>query len=139
MEPSAQRTDDARGQAHNPFPWYEQMRRDVPAWVDPTSGVLSVFRYGDVQRALSDYEAFSSERGPRDTSSALNASLISSDPPRHRQLRNLVTQAFTPRAIAQLAPRIMTIIDELLDPVAAACRMDFVADLADPLPVIVIA
>ena len=139
MEPSAQRADDSREQAHNPFPWYERMRRDAPAWVDPTSGVLSVFRYDDVQRALSDYEAFSSERGARDASSALNASLISSDPPRHRQLRNLVTQAFTPRAIAQLAPRITAIIDELLDPVAAAGRMDFVADLADPLPVIVIA
>jgi cytochrome P450 len=115
------------------------MRREAPAWVDPTSGVLSVFRYDDVQRALSDYEAFSSERGPRDASSALNASLISSDPPRHRQLRNLVTQAFTPRAITQLAPRITAIIDELLEPVAAAGRMDFIADLADPLPVIVIA
>ncbi|HEU4784901.1 MAG TPA: cytochrome P450 [Ktedonobacterales bacterium] len=139
MEPSAQRADDSREQAFNPFPWYERMRRDAPAWVDPNSGVLSVFRYDDVQRALSDYEAFSSERGARDASSALNASLISSDPPRHRQLRNLVTQAFTPRAIAQLAPRITAIIDELLDPVAAAGRMDFVADLADPLPVIVIA
>ena len=139
MEPSAQHTDDARDQAFDPFPWYEQMRRDAPAWVDHTSGVLSVFRYDDVQRALSDYEAFSSDRSPRDASSALNASLISSDPPRHRQLRNLVTQAFTPRAIAQLAPRITAIIDGLLDPVAAAGRMDFVADLADPLPVIVIA
>src|SRR5690348_7549447 len=139
MDPSAQRAEDSREQAYNPFPWYERMRRDAPAWVDPTSGVLSVFRYDDVQRALSDYEAFSSERGPRDASSALNASLISSDPPRHRQLRNLVTQAFTPRAIAQLAPRITAIIDELLDPVAAVGRMDFVADLADPLPVIVIA
>jgi cytochrome P450 len=115
------------------------MRRDTPAQVDPTSGVLSVFRYDEVQRVLSDYEAFSSERSPRDTSSALNASLISSDPPRHRQLRNLVTQAFTPRAIAQLAPRITTIVDELLDPVVASGRMDFIADLADPLPVIVIA
>lgn len=139
MEPSAQRADESHERASNPFPWYERMRRDAPAWVDPSSGVLSVFRYDDVQRALSDYEAFSSERGPHDSSSALSASLISSDPPRHRQLRNLVTQAFTPRAIAQLAPRITAIIDELLDPVAAAGRMDFIADLADPLPVIVIA
>ena len=151
-EPSAQRASDSRGQAHtedmehahNPFPWYARMRRDAPASVDPQSGVLSVFRYDDVQRVLSDYEAFSSERGPRDASasSALSASLISSDPPRHRQLRNLVTQAFTPRAIAQLAPRITTIIDELLDPIAAAgshADFDFIEDFAGPLPVIVIA
>ena len=29
---------------------------------------------------------------------------VSTDPPRHRQLRSLVTQAFTPRAIEALAP-----------------------------------
>ena len=142
-ERSARRTGHSHGQAqiHDPFPWYEQMRRDAPAHVDPHSGVLSVFRYDDVQRVLSDYEAFSSERGPRDVSatSALSASLISSDPPRHRQLRNLVTQAFTPRAITQLAPRITAIIDELLDPIAGAGQMDFIETLAGPLPVIVIA
>ena len=141
METSAQRTNHPREEAHNPFPWYEEMRRVSPVHVDPHSGVLSVFGYDHVQRVLSDYEAFSSERGPRDgsASSALGTSLISSDPPRHRQLRNLVTQAFTPRAIARLAPRITTIISELLDLVAGAGRMDFIADLADPLPVIVIA
>ncbi|HEX8036295.1 MAG TPA: cytochrome P450, partial [Ktedonobacterales bacterium] len=141
METTARSAGDHRGEAYNPFPWYEQMRRESPVRVDPHSGVLSVFRFDDVQRALSDYEAFSSERGGRDgsASSALSTSLISSDPPRHRQLRNLVTQAFTPRAIAQLAPRITTIIDELLDQVVAAGRMDFVLDFADPLPVIVIA
>ncbi|MGZ6308120.1 MAG: cytochrome P450 [Ktedonobacterales bacterium] len=141
METTARPAGDHRGETYNPFPWYERMRRESPAHVDPHSGVLSVFRYDDVQRALSDYEAFSSERGGRDgsASSALSTSLISSDPPRHRQLRNLVTQAFTPRAIAQLAPRITTIIDELLDQVAAAGRMDFIADFSDPLPVIVIA
>lgn len=141
MEPSARRAGIAREDTHNPFPWYAEMRRESPIHVDHHSGVLSVFGYDDVQRALSDYEAFSSERGQRvdSATSALSTSLISSDPPRHRQLRNLVTQAFTPRAIAQLAPRIMTIIGELFDQVAAAGRMDFVEDFSEPLPVIVIA
>ncbi len=142
METSTARAGDPREDVRNPFPSYEQMRRESPVHVDPHTGVLSVFRYDDVQRVLSDYEAFSSERGGRDGASAMSAlstSLISSDPPRHRQLRNLVTQAFTPRAVAQLAPRITTIIGELLDQVAAAGRMDFIGDLAEPLPVIVIA
>ncbi len=137
--PERREAGESDAGAHNPFPWYERMRRESPAAVDPHSGALSVFGYDDVQRALSDFEAFSSERGRREGSSALGASLISSDPPRHRQLRNLVTQAFTPRAVALLAPRITAIIDELLDQVAAAGRMDFIEDLAYPLPVIVIA
>ncbi len=139
METPSRRAGDPRGEAHDPFPWYERMRRESPAMVDPHSGALSVFGYDDVQRVLSDFEAFSSDRGGRDGSSALGASLISSDPPRHRQLRNLITQAFTPRAVAQLAPRITAITGELLDQVAAAGRMDFIEDLAYPLPVIVIA
>src|SRR5258708_20419346 len=60
-------------------------------------------------------------------------------PPRHRQLRNLVTQAFTPRSVAQLSERITAIINALLDQVAARGHMDIVDDLSYPLPVIVIA
>lgn len=144
---SGRRTADSRSD-DLPFSWYERMRRESPAYVDPHSGALSVFRYDDVQRALSDYEAFSSQRRRPDGSvasdtSALGTSLISSDPPRHRQLRNLVTQAFTPRGVARLAPRITTIIGELLDQVIPTAtgdgRMDFIEDFAYPLPVIVIA
>ena len=97
-EPGAERSREEDG---NPFPWYARMRRESPAVVDSQSGALSVFRYDDVQRVLSDYAVFSSARGngggPGE--SALSASLISSDPPRHRQLRNLITQVFTPRAV----------------------------------------
>jgi cytochrome P450 len=139
MDMSERPANSALRETHDPFPWYERMRRESPVYVDPRSGALSVFRYDDVQRVLSDFEAFSSERGRRDGSSALGASLVSSDPPRHRQLRNLVTQAFTPRAVAQLAPRITEIVSELLDQVAIAGRMDFIEDFAYPLPVIVIA
>jgi cytochrome P450 len=54
-------------------------------------------------------------------------------------LRNLVTQAFTPRSVAQLAPRISQIVADLLDAVAPQGHMDVIDDLAYPLPVIVIA
>jgi cytochrome P450 len=61
------------------------------------------------------------------------------DPPRHRQLRSLATQAFTPRVVAQLAPRIEAITNELLDNIPMTGGMDVVRDLAYPLPVTVIA
>src|SRR5512146_1148241 len=63
METPAPRAGASRWEAHDPFPWYERMRRESPVSVDPNSGALSVFRYGGVQRVLSDFEAFSSERG----------------------------------------------------------------------------
>lgn len=124
----------------DPFPWYARMRRHDPVWRDP-SGSWHVFLYADVQRVLSDWQAFSSERSDPSggVESALSASLISSDPPRHRQLRNLVTQAFTPKAVDDLAPIISAIVGDLLDQAEARGEMELVADFAIPLPVTVIA
>ncbi|PMY57442.1 cytochrome P450, partial [Pseudomonas sp. FW305-25] len=67
------------------------------------------------------------------------SSLITADPPRHRQLRSLVTQAFTPKAVDALAPRISALTDELLEGlVGRGGSADLIQDLAYPLPVIVI-
>jgi cytochrome P450 len=125
-------------QALNPFPWYRSMRETAPVYFDPQPSMWHVFRYDDVQRVLSDYASFSSERG-RGGDQPLSASMISMDPPRHRQLRALATQAFTPRAVDALAPRIQSIVNELLDAVMASGRMDVIGDFGYPLPVIVIA
>src|SRR5436189_2416709 len=131
-------TSQMRRDPLTPFPWYRAMRTASPVVRDPNYGSWQVFRYADVQRVLSDYESFSSRMGG-DGSSPISQSLIGMDPPRHRQLRTLVSQAFTPRAVDNLAPRIQAITDELLDAIQGSGRFDAVTDLAVPLPVIVIA
>jgi cytochrome P450 len=100
-----------------------------------------VFRYAQVQRVLSDYSTFSSNRGKLDPEDrGLNtASLNDLDPPRHRQVRSLVTQAFTPRIVATFEPRIVRLAHDLLDAVIDRGEMDIVSDFAAPLPLIVIA
>jgi cytochrome P450 len=126
----------------NPFTRYEAMRRSEPVFQDQETGVWHAFRYDDVQRVLSEHATFSSRIGgdnPSETGQLFAASLINTDPPRHRQLRSLVTQAFTPRAVEALAPRIAALTDELLDPVVSAGTADLIELLAYPLPVIVIA
>ena len=123
----------------NPYPWYQTMRTNNPIAYNPSYNVWSVFNYDAVQRVLTDYVDFSSQTMGSSPDMPLNTSIINTDPPRHRQLRNIVTQAFTPRTIAQLTPRITQIVNELLDGVAAKGKMDVITDLAYPLPVIVIA
>ncbi len=129
----------------DPFPLYETMRQSYPLYHDPQRGNWNVFRYEDVQRVLSEYATFSSQFRRKRTllsllpSEPFSAAIISTDPPRHRQLRSLVTQAFTPRAVDALAPRITEIVREHLDRVMSAGCMDVIHDLAYPLPVIVIA
>ncbi|MDQ4069329.1 MAG: cytochrome P450 [Actinomycetota bacterium] len=60
------------------------------------------------------------------------------DPPDHTRLRSLVSQAFTPRMVEALRPRIQSLVDELLDAVVEQGEMDVLGDLAYPLPTVVI-
>ena len=125
----------------DPFPHYERMREAAPVFHDEQSGSWHVFRYDDVQRVLSDHASFSSRMGgddPSETGHLFASSLITTDPPRHRQLRSLVTQAFTPKAVDALAPRISELTDELLEGIASLGTADLIEALAYPLPVIVI-
>ncbi|MDO0924518.1 cytochrome P450 [Streptomyces sp. TG1A-8] len=64
---------------------------------------------------------------------------VGMDPPEHRKLRTLVSQAFTPRVVQGLGPRIEAVCADLLDAVADRDRFDLVDALAYPLPIIVIA
>ena len=128
-------------QVINPFSVYARLRAEDPVYFDPRRGNWNVFRFEDVQRVLSDYETFSSQFAGSAASGdePFAASLISTDPPRHRQLRSLVTQAFTPRAVDALAPRIRQIVDDHLDRAGKNGSMDVIHDLGYPLPTIVIA
>ncbi len=133
-----------REQLYTSYDWYRQMRETQPVYLDPEWNAWHVFRYADVVRVLTDYSTFSSDENRympeeyRDTS-PISSSILRMDPPRHRQLRNLVSQAFTPRMVAQMETRINEITNELLDQVVAKGEMDAVRDLAYPLPVTVIA
>jgi cytochrome P450 len=128
---------------HTAFTWYRAMRESTPVFYDADTSCWQIFRYDDVLRVASDYATFSSEERQRivvrKEASAFPPTFVSMDPPRHHQLRGLVTQAFTPRAVAQLAPRITAITHELLDTVVPTGTMDVIDDLAGPLPVTVIA
>jgi cytochrome P450 len=126
----------------DPYPVYREMRRSEPVYYDPQRENWNIFRYKDVKRVLSEHEIFSSQfmrSGSHRMEMPFTASMISSDPPRHRKLRDLVTQAFTPKAIANLEPRITEIVDKHLQPITAEEPFDFIEGLAYPLPVIVIA
>jgi cytochrome P450 len=121
-------SDDAR---RNPYPFYEQLRSATPVVVEPVSGRWMVFDYAGVKRVLAEHGEFSSRYGPDWMSFA--------DPPRHTKLRALISQAFTPRSIANLEPRIGELSRELLDRVIERGEMDMAADFAIPLPMMVIA
>jgi hypothetical protein len=115
-----------------------------PVEFDASRGVWNVHGHAEAVRIISDPATFSSDvvrLFPMDDvdTSFTEGNLVQMDPPDHRKLRNLVSRAFTPKMVAGLEPRIREVTAELLDAVAEPDRLELVADLAYPLPVIVIA
>lgn len=118
--------------------WFRQMQETRPVSFQPEYDLWEVFRHADVQRILFEHETFSSDyvriAGLPDVDDLGNT-----DPPRHRQLRTLVSKVFTPRSISQLEPRITALVDTLLDKVIADGHMDMARQFAFPLPVLMVA
>lgn len=69
---------------------------------------------------------------------ALDANLLTMDPPDHTRIRRLVGRAFTPRRIEQLRGPIRRTADGLLDALGSHGTTDLIASYAAPLPITVI-
>ena len=126
----------------NPAPIYARARREHPVWRHPGLPIVSVFRYADAQSILRDAQTWSSVFPPPpgvDESRLPPRSMLGQDPPNHTRLRGLVSQAFTPRIIRRLEPRMHEIADQLMAAAVAEGEVDFVQALTYPLPVVVIA
>ncbi len=123
----------------NPFPAYALGRKFMPFAFNEAFGVWLAFAHEDVQSILKDNATWSSVTPPIEGMPTPPPSMLFSDPPRHTRLRSLVSQAFTPRMVELLEPRIKRLAAELLEPIAPLGRADVVEALAYPLPVIVIA
>jgi cytochrome P450 len=124
------------------FSWYQSMQKSHRVYFDEERASWLVFHYNDVQHVMLDPATFSSQRALNPDGSVdpiASLGIIGTDPPRHRELRALISQAFTPGVVALLEPRITSIVHALLDQVQEKSEMDVIDDLAFPLPVSVIA
>ena len=118
-----------------PFDKYEELRRKDPVHRLRTINAWVLTQYEDTNAVLRDHARFSRDYGGK----SAYRSMLDTDPPDHTRLRTLVSKAFTPRSVADLAPRIQQIVDDLLDATEGRDRFDLIDSFAYPLPVIVIA
>ncbi len=127
----------------NPYPSYPALLDGAPRSVNLFVPTTLVARYDHVLEVLHDPARFSTRRPEMPMRQRLDPfgapTVLLSDPPVHTRLRKLVSKAFTPRRIHELEPRIRSITSALLDRVARKGSFEVMADLANPLPVIVIA
>jgi len=131
----------ARMRQHAPIARLLSPSQRVPLWV--------VSRYKDAVELLRDAR-FSKDRyklTEADRSryfrlgevAQLDKHMLNADPPAHTRLRSLVAQAFTPRRVEDLRPRITSIAQRLLEALPAEGSVDLLDAFAFPLPVTVIA
>ncbi len=131
----------------NPYPIYARAREEAPVFFSPIHDAWVVTRYADVLAILRDPSRFSSShlfRVPVAPTPAVQAELanippeisllVSEDPPTHRRTRALVSEAFLPKYVTAMAPRVYAIAHELIDQFCAAGRANLVRQYTYPLP-----
>jgi cytochrome P450 len=119
------------------------LRERAPVERDP-AGIWHVFGYPEVKEVLANYGAFSNNvvKPVRDDSPMRlygQGNLTWMDPPRHRQLRGLVNQVFTPRYVAGLEPMIRETTETFLSAIRQHETVSYVDDFAAPVVATVIA
>ncbi|MFP3991961.1 cytochrome P450, partial [Streptomyces sp. E11-3] len=137
--------------ATDPYPAYAWLREHAPVHrTRLPSGVEAwlVTRYADAKQALADqrlsknpahHDEPAHAKGktgiPGERKAELMTHLLNIDPPDHTRLRRLVSKAFTPRRVAEFAPRVQELTDQFIDGFAAKGEADLIHDFAFPLPI----
>jgi cytochrome P450 len=130
----------------NPYPVYALLRDTEPVKRMP-DGSYFLTRYADLVAVYRDAQAFSSDKKVEFTpkygaGSPLlehhTTSLVFNDPPLHTRVRKLIMGALTRRAIAQMEPGLVMLVNGLLEDIAAKGGGDLIEDFASAIPVEII-
>jgi hypothetical protein len=130
----------------NPYPVYARLRDTEPIKRLP-DGSFFLTRYADLVAVYRDAHRFSSDKKveftPKYGAGAPllehhTTSLVFNDPPLHTRVRKLIMGALTRRAIAEMEPGLVKLVDSLLDRVERQGGGDLVEDFAAAIPVEII-
>jgi cytochrome P450 len=137
-----------------PYDVYARLRAESPVSFNESTNQWLIARYDDVNALLRDrrlgrtylHVASHEDMGrPADPEylapfwQVIRNGMLDREPPDHTRLRRLVSAAFTPRRVEALRPTVQRLADELASRFVAAGGGDLIAEVAEPLPVTVIA
>jgi cytochrome P450 len=141
------------GFLEDPYPALSRLRESAPVLYDERRERWFVTRHEDVRACLRDKrlgrnfrhvmtpeEIGVPELEPRGAAfwATERWSLLWLEPPDHTRIRRLVAAAFTPRSVEALREPACELARELLEPLAAAGRMELLYDYAQPYSIAVI-
>jgi cytochrome P450 len=127
----------------DPYPMFKRIRDEAPLYYNAEHDFYAVSRFDDVNRALVDWQTFSSARGVVLEILKANieippGTLIFEDPPIHDIRRNLLSRAFTPRKMNAIEPLIREFTARCLNPLVGGGQIDFVKHLGAVMPLRVV-
>lgn len=128
----------ARGRLH----YFEPSRQWLVPYHADVSALLRDRRLGRTYLHRFTHEEFGRTPTPEahEPFHILNGSgLLDLEAPDHTRIRRLISKAFTPRTVEALAPTVRRLAAELVGGLCAAGGGDLLAEVAEPLPVAVIA
>ncbi len=131
---------------YNQPDYYEvlaRLRAEAPVFQSEPNTWL-VTRYNDIRAISRDTEHFSANKGvlvndPARHGAAPEGSILHMDPPEHAEYRRVVSREFTPRSTGAMEEQIVRIVNDVFDQLPRGEEIDFVNDIAMPIPVRVIA
>lgn len=136
----------------NPYPTYDQLRRNDPVFWSVENGYWILSRYADIVSLIQNPQLSSNRIGAhagrmpaqakehfRPFFTAVSSWMLMIDPPDHTRLRGLVNKAFTPAVVENMRGLVEKLVDDTLLGVQQRGHMDVMRDLANSLPAVVIA
>jgi cytochrome P450 len=132
----------------DPYRVYAELRKRSPVFRSRDFDMTLLARYRDIFRALTDRrlgravpaEQHGTSRTPPmpNYDRYVRVNLLETEGETHARLRRLLARALTPRRVADLASRVQRIATELVGRIAPRVEVDFIAEVAEPLPVTMI-
>ena len=132
----------------DPYPFYRRLRETEPMHFS-NRGLWVSTRHADIKTILSSRRfaknflaGVGRQQGEKvlqePAYKALGNMLLVQDPPDHTRMRKLVAKAFSNSSVVKIEPQVREIVGELLDEIVPRGGMDFIADFAHFVPVLVI-
>jgi cytochrome P450 len=141
----------------DPHPYYAQLRETDPVHELPGAGAFLVTRmdlirevvakpavYSSVSTAFLHHRANGGAPGLRGVTHAdfdpnEGSVLATADPPDHTRQRKVVTRRLSTAAMQEMEPEFRELVDGVLDRALPIGRIEWMSELAEPLPMIMVA
>ncbi|MAI11713.1 MAG: hypothetical protein CBD27_06790 [Rhodospirillaceae bacterium TMED167] len=136
----------------NPYAFFQRARAEEPIFYDPEIDCWVVFKFDDIIQVFRDPETFSAALSRHPVTSICPAAaeirdrlnidieptLVDENPATHRHHRKLFGDAFTPKRVAEVAPRIREIVNRYIDSFIEDRQADLVSQMLYEVPALAV-